>query len=81
MSTEAPCPSGVAGEALSLADDLLHGAEEIARFIYGSPDESYRRRIYYASDKHGLPTFKLGGVVCARKSTILKWIADQEKMV
>jgi len=40
MSTEAPRPSGVNGEALSLADDLLHGAEEIASFIYGSPDDT-----------------------------------------
>jgi hypothetical protein len=80
MSTEATRPTGVNGESWSLADDLLRGAEEIACFIYRSPDESNRRRIYYASDKHGLPTFRLGGVMCARKSTILKWIADQEQM-
>lgn len=67
-----------------LADDLLHGADEIARFIYGDTGdektaESNRRRVYHANDKHGLPTFKLGGTMTARKSTILKWIEAQER--
>lgn len=67
----------------ALADDLLHGADEIAQFIYGETEdekaaESNRRRVYHANDKHGLPTFKLGGTMTARKSTILKWIEAQE---
>jgi hypothetical protein len=45
MSTEATRLSGVISEDLSLAHDLLHGADEIARFIYGSSDEPNRRRI------------------------------------
>ena len=79
MSTETAHPLSAHGEGLSLADDLLHGADEIACFIYGSSDEPNRRRVYYAAEKHGLPTFKLGGVVSARKSTILKWIESQER--
>ncbi len=78
MSTEAARPLGVNGEDLPLADDPLLGADEIARFIYGSSDEPNRRRVYFAAERHGLPTFKLGGVVSARKSTILKWIEAQE---
>jgi len=67
-----------------LAEDLLHGADEIARFIYGDTEdektsESNRRRVYHANDKHGLPTFKLGGTMTARRSTILKWIEMQEQ--
>jgi hypothetical protein len=77
MITKATRPLGVHGEGLPLADDLLHGADEIDRFIYGSSDESNRRQVYYAAEKHGLPTFKLGGAVSARKSTILKWIEAQ----
>jgi hypothetical protein len=80
MSTEATSPQGVNNDVLSLADDLLHGADEIARFIYGSADEPNRRRVYYAAERHGLPIFKLGGVVSARKSTILKWIEMQERL-
>lgn len=68
----------------ALADDLLHGADEIAQFIYGQTTdeklaESNRRRVYHATDKHGLPTFKLGGTITARKSTIFKWIETQEQ--
>ena len=67
-----------------LADDLLHGADEIARFIYGDTEDektpaSKGRRVYHANDKHGLPTFKLGGTMTARRSTILKWIEAQER--
>lgn len=66
-----------------LSADLLHGADEISRFVYGEPPnektaESNRRKIYHASVKHGLPTFKLGGAMTARRSTILKWIECQE---
>jgi len=69
----------------TLADDLLHGADEIARFVYGDARdeklaESNRRRVYHAADKHGLPTFKLGGTMAARRSTILKWIEAQEQV-
>jgi hypothetical protein len=80
MSNRGTRPSGVDREDLSLADDLLRGAEKIAEFIYGSSDEPNRRRVYHAADKHGLPTFKLGGVICARKSTILKWIEARERL-
>lgn len=70
--------------SVSLAGDLLHGADEIARFVYGDAAderaaESNRRKIYHAADKHGLPTFKIGGTITARRSTILKWIETQEQ--
>jgi hypothetical protein len=76
--------SGANGIGLPLSDDLLHGADEIAQFIYGSATdekvaESNRRRIYHSADRHGLPAFKLGGTLTARKSTILAWIESQER--
>lgn len=75
--------SGTNGSGLPLADDLLHGADEISRFVYGLPAdekaaESNRRKVYHAAVKHGLPTFKLGGTMTARRSTILRWIERQE---
>jgi hypothetical protein len=60
----------------SLADDLLRGADAIAEFIYGKATSAYRQRVYRAKDE--LPCFKLGKDICARKSTLLRWIAEQE---
>ncbi len=83
MTMNTTRPSGANGEAMPLAEDILTGATAIGEFIYGrsagGKDETNRRRVYHAIEKSGLPTFKLGGVVCARKSTILRWIADQER--
>lgn len=61
---------------LCLADDLLRGAEYIAEFIFG--DRRQRRKIYHMVETQSLPTFRLGGILCARKSTLLRWIAEQE---
>ena len=60
----------------SLADDLLHGADQIAEFLYG--DEKERRKVYHLVEKSCLPHFRLGATLCARKSTLLQWIAAQE---
>lgn len=71
--------TGANGEALPpLSEDMLHGAKAIARFMYGDDEPKNQRRIYHASDKLGLPTFTIGTTICARKSTLLKWIAAQE---
>ena len=59
-----------------LADDLLIGAEEIASFIYG--DATERRKIYHLVNTGCLPVFRLGSMVCARKSTLIEWIGEQE---
>ena len=61
-----------------LSEDLLQGADEIAIFMFG--DVKYRRKIYYLTGEapRGLPHFKMGSVICARKSTIRNWIAEQE---
>lgn len=61
-----------------LADDLLHGAEAIAVFVFG--DVKHRRKVYYyASDaKVRMPVFRIGNVICARKSKLLEWIEVQE---
>jgi hypothetical protein len=60
-----------------IADDLLEGAEEIARFMFGSPGK--RRRVYHLAARSDLPLFRLGEVICGRRSTLLAWIAEQEK--
>lgn len=60
-------------EKTSLADDLLKGAEAIAGYL-GVP----RRTIYHAVSKRLIPHFRIGETVCARKSTLLHWMAAQE---
>jgi len=62
----------------NLADDLLRGAEAIAVFVFG--DAKHRRKVYYyASDaKVRLPIFRIGNVICARKSRLMEWIEFQE---
>jgi hypothetical protein len=62
-----------------LADDLLRGADEIATFIFGS--RGSRRKVYYLAECTRLPVFRLGSVLCARRSVLLNWIAGQESRV
>jgi hypothetical protein len=60
-----------------LAKDLLRGAEAIAQYLYG--DRELRRKVYHLVATSNLPVFKLGSMICARKSVLLKWIEDQEE--
>jgi hypothetical protein len=61
-----------------LGDDILQGADAIARFVFG--DSKHRRKVYYLTGdaKKGIPYFKIGSLICARKSTLLRWIEQQE---
>jgi hypothetical protein len=59
-----------------LANDLLRGADEIAQHLFG--DGLLRRKVYHLVATSNLPVFKLGSMICARKSVLLKWIKDQE---
>jgi len=71
-ATGAACPT--------LADDLLRGADAIALFVFG--DAGQRRKVYYYAGeaKVRMPTFRMGNVICARKSKLLDWIESQERM-
>lgn len=68
-------------KAPSLDNDLLCGADEIAGFIYGDPNK--RRKVYHlgsgTKSKNRPPLFRMGNVLCARRSTLLRWIAAQEE--
>ena len=65
--------------ATELADDLLRGADEIAEFVFGA--RGSRRKVYYLAETSHLPVFRLGAVLCARRSVLLRWIAGQESRV
>jgi hypothetical protein len=62
---------------------ILFGADPIGEFLF--PDEPQRRRqrrvrrlISEVPVADRLPTFKLGGTICARPSTLLTWLAERE---
>jgi hypothetical protein len=65
--------------ANELAEDLLHGADEIAEFIFGK--RGGRRKVYYLAECARLPVFRLGTMLCARRSVLMGWIAGQESRV
>jgi hypothetical protein len=60
----------------SLAGDILYSAYGIAMFLYG--DAKLRRKVYNLIETGRLPHFRLGATVCARKSVLVAWIAEQE---
>ena len=72
--SSAPPPPPTSGK---LAEDVLHGAEEIADFLFG--DRRLRRKVYYLAESSRLPVFRYGARLNARRSTLLQWIADQEQ--
>ena len=49
-----------------ISDDMLRGADEIAEFFYG--DKEQRRKVYHLVATSNLPVFKLGSMICARRS-------------
>jgi hypothetical protein len=62
-----------------LANDILEGADAIAEFLFGSRDA--RRKVYYLAECSKLPIFRLGSVLCARRSVLLSFISGQERRV
>lgn len=64
-----------------LADDILKGAAAIASYLFGSDGHRYRRKVYHWAETSKLPVFRLGSVLCARKSVLVDFIASQEKRI
>lgn len=59
-----------------LADDLLRGADAIAKFLFGP--QASRRKVYYLAACTRIPVFRLGSTLCARPSVLLEFISSQE---
>ena len=65
----------------TISEDLLEGAAQIAKFIFGSDSARSRRRVYHlaAADRNDrLPVFRMGNQIFARKSTLLRSITERE---
>ena len=56
-----------------LAEDFSRGADEIAEFIFGA--RGSRRKVYYLAECSRLPVLRIGSVLCARRSVLLRWIS------
>lgn len=69
-----PQAAGTPTACPDLAADLLRGTREIATFL-GLPN----RVVSYHIECERLPVFRLGALICARKSTLLQWVAEQER--
>lgn len=50
-------------------DQILYGVPAIADAFKLKP-----RQVYYLKENHGLPTFKVGRIVCAKRSAVRAWI-------
>ena len=68
----------IASDTATIGSDLLHGADAIAEFVFGH--RRHRRKVYHLTShpKHGMPHFKIGSVTCALKSSLRRWIKEQE---
>ncbi len=53
----------------------LHCYEAARRAL---ADPKMRRQVYHLARAGKLPVFKLGAILCARRSTLLAWIEAQE---
>jgi len=58
------------------SQDVLRGADSIAHWLYG--DRGMRRKVYHLVASSNFPHFKLGSVICARKSTLRAHFKAQE---
>ena len=67
-----------------LADDLIIGGPALCEYIFGSRERSVIKRLYHLASRsippeRRIPAFFIGVHLCGRKSTIVKWISDQER--
>lgn len=67
---------------LSLGDDLITGAEQIARALHWKTKDGRwnRRRVYHLVSKGDVPIYRVRGLgICARKSALRRYfnILDQ----
>lgn len=63
----------MSGDAMTNELDLLSGADAIAAFMGLKV-----RRVYHLAETERLPVFRLGATLCARRSTLLRWIEGME---
>ncbi len=61
-------------EAAPISGELLYGAQAIAEFL-----GIQRRQVYHLLASGQFPHWKQGKTVCARRSRVMSWMAEQEQ--
>jgi hypothetical protein len=74
LESKQPASSAGTAEPCPLADDMIRGADAIAEWMGLN-----RRQIYHLAATSRLPVFKMGSILCARKSRLMDWIKEQEE--
>lgn len=74
LATPSKEADATTGGASADDSDLLYGMPAIARHLNIRP-----RQAHHLKEKGGLPVFELGGVLCARRSTLNAWIVERER--
>ena len=59
-----------------LSGDILRGAAQISEFLFG--EKNRKRKVYYLAERNFLPVFRVGSMLCARKSTFTDWFGETE---
>ncbi len=59
---------------LIVCDDLLIGGSAIAKELHTT-----RHRVYRLAAQGRIPFFRMGNVVCARRSTLAEFMSSEEK--
>jgi hypothetical protein len=62
--------SVVSQHDVPLCDDLLHGVDEIAAFIFGQVTRETKRKTYYLASNGYIPIGKEGAGITASKSAL-----------
>jgi excisionase family DNA binding protein len=60
---------------LSARGQLLYGAKDIAGYLGNLTID----QVYHLISEGRLPAFKIGRTVCARTSTLDRWLEEQER--
>lgn len=66
----------MSAKSTPLSRDLLEGADAIAKHVWG---RTAKRKRAYTAIANGLPHFRIGNRLFARKSVIRSWFQDQEQ--
>jgi hypothetical protein len=57
----------------------MEGVAEIAKFYFGTANKKTVRRTRHLIDRKAIQVFRLGSIICARKSTLLAQIEEAER--
>ncbi len=61
-------------EVHEMSRDLMVGATTIANYL-----GVRKRQVYHAAEHGYLPLFRMGSLICGRRTTLARWVEEQER--